>query len=95
MSQLTWLITGCSSGFGEALTLELTKRGDRVVATARNLEAIQHLKSSNVHTLALDVTSSQEEIDKSISTAQGLFGDIDVLVNNAGYLQGGPMEQAR
>ena len=36
----TWLITGCSSGFGQRLALAAAERGDQVIATARNVEAI-------------------------------------------------------
>jgi len=95
MPQLTWLITGCSSGFGEALVSSLNSRGDRVIATARNLEDIEHLKSGNVHTIELDVTSPQSELDQAVSKAQAAFGSIDVLVNNAAYILGGPLEQVR
>ena len=55
MTQLTWLITGCSSGFGEALVLEAVKRGDRVIATARNIDKIAHLKGENVLTRTLSI----------------------------------------
>ena len=39
----TWLITGCSSGFGQRLALAAARRGDRVIAKARNVETIAHL----------------------------------------------------
>ncbi|KAF2868645.1 short-chain oxidoreductase [Massariosphaeria phaeospora] len=95
MSPLSWLITGCSSGFGEALALELVKRGDRIIATARNVDSLEHLRGNNVHTIALDLNNSQEDIDKCIHAAQEAFGGIDVLVNNASYLTGGHLEQVR
>ncbi|PVH94150.1 NAD(P)-binding protein [Periconia macrospinosa] len=93
--QKTYLITGTSSGFGLALVHALLARGERVVATARKLSSISHLEETNpnVRTLELDVTSSQEEIDRVVGEAVGCFGGgIDVLVNNAAYLQGGPLE---
>jgi len=95
MPQLTWFITGCSSGFGEAFVSAISARGDRIIATARNLDDIAHLAGENVHTLELDVTSTQEELNAKISAAQDVFGGINVLINNAGYIQGGPMEQTR
>jgi NADP-dependent 3-hydroxy acid dehydrogenase YdfG len=95
MTQLTWFITGCSSGFGEALVLEAVKRGDRVIATARNIDKIAHLKGENVLTIALNVTASQNCINSCVTEAQNAFGGIDVLVNNVGYIQAGAMEQVR
>jgi NADP-dependent 3-hydroxy acid dehydrogenase YdfG len=95
MAPLTWLVTGCSSGFGECYISSITARGDRVIATARNPEKIAHLQGPNVRVLRLDISSPQEEIDKTVAEALSLFNRIDVLVNNAGYIQGGPVEQVR
>lgn len=79
------LITGCSTGFGRATAIELTKRGYEVVATARRPETIEDL---DVHaTVALDVLS-----DESVASAVAAAGDLDVLVNNAGIGIGGPVE---
>ena len=75
--------------------LEAVKRGDRVIATASNTDEIAHLKGENVLTLTLDVTVSQIDINNCISKAQDAFGSIDVLVNNAGFLLAGTMEQTR
>jgi NADP-dependent 3-hydroxy acid dehydrogenase YdfG len=71
------------------------KRGDRVIATARNIDKIAHLKGENVLTRTLDVTAFQNDINSCVAKAQGAFGGIDVLVNNAGYVQAGAMEQVR
>lgn len=92
MPQLTWFITGCSSGFGEALVLALVQRGDRVVATAREVDAIKHLEGPNVRISSLDVTAPQEQLNGIVQASVTAFGGIDVLMNNAGYIQGGPME---
>ncbi len=86
------LITGCSSGIGEATARRLAKGGWTVYATARRPEAIAQLQSEGCHTLALDVTdegSMQAAVDE-VTRAQGAVG---VLVNNAGYSQGGALEQ--
>jgi NADP-dependent 3-hydroxy acid dehydrogenase YdfG len=85
------LITGCSSGIGEATARRLAGGGWTVYATARRLEAIEHLKAFGCRTLALDVTeeASMRAAVEEVERAQGAVG---VLVNNAGYSQGGAIE---
>ncbi|MBW4695816.1 MAG: SDR family NAD(P)-dependent oxidoreductase [Lyngbya sp. HA4199-MV5] len=52
-----WLVTGCSSGFGKALSTALASRGSRLIATARNPASLGHLPDSDlILKLALDVT---------------------------------------
>lgn len=82
----TWMITGANRGIGLALTMELLRRGDHVVAAARDPwgGALAELAGAHVGqltSLELDVTS-----DRSIAAAkQALDGrPVDVLVNNAG-----------
>jgi NAD(P)-dependent dehydrogenase (short-subunit alcohol dehydrogenase family) len=79
------LVTGAGSGIGRATAEVLTARGHEVVATARRLEALEGLQVAE-H-LALDVTS-----DASVAACVAAAGDIDVLVNNAGITETGPME---
>ncbi|HZR15252.1 MAG TPA: SDR family oxidoreductase [Acidimicrobiia bacterium] len=80
------LITGCSSGIGRATAVELAKRGHEVVATARRPETIEDLDVAM--RLALDVVD-----DASVRAAVAGAGDVDVLVNNAGYGVVGPVER--
>jgi NAD(P)-dependent dehydrogenase (short-subunit alcohol dehydrogenase family) len=79
------LITGCSTGFGRATAVELTKRGHEVVATARRPETLDDLDVAAK--LALDVDDQ-----RSVDAAVGAAGRIDVLVNNAGFGVVGPIE---
>ncbi|MGL4619807.1 MAG: oxidoreductase [Chroococcidiopsis sp.] len=82
-----WLITGCSTGFGRALAEAVLKKGDYLLATARNLEQLQDLIEhypETAKTFRLDVTSPQD-IQAAVETAIAIFGRIDVLVNNAGH----------
>jgi NAD(P)-dependent dehydrogenase (short-subunit alcohol dehydrogenase family) len=83
----TWLITGCSRGLGSALAEAALQRGDRVVATARDVSSLDSLVEKYpgaAIALPLDVTDPQQ-IALVVSTAVGRLGRIDVLVNNAGY----------
>jgi NAD(P)-dependent dehydrogenase (short-subunit alcohol dehydrogenase family) len=80
-----WLITGCSTGFGRELVRVLDARGHRVVATARNPATLEEFQSNpQVLTAALDVTDP-DQIGRAVTEAVTRFGQIDVLVNNAGY----------
>ena len=83
MAQLTWLVTGCSSGFGESFVHAILARGDKVIATGRkSAERLAHLKDSGAAILDLDVTWSQQEIDSTIEKAIEIYGGIDVLVSD-------------
>lgn len=94
MPKQTWLITGCSSGFGELFVRQLTAQGDQVVATGRNADTrLAHLKDTGAAILDLDVTAPQAEIERKFREAWDIYGTIDVLVNNAGYIQCGAMEE--
>lgn len=86
----TIFITGTSSGFGKAASELFASKGWNVVATMRKPDdSFQELK--NVLTLRLDVTK-QETIDSAISEAVKRFGNIDVLLNNAGFAVNGIFE---
>lgn len=84
------MITGSSSGIGKALCYGFHRQGCRVVATARQLEAIADLKAENMLTLALDVTDSAA-VKQGVATVLAREGRIDILVNNAGFGQFGPL----
>ena len=90
-----WFITGCSKGFGRSLAEQALSAGYRVVATARRAEDVEDLASrypDRVLTLALDVTNAVQ-IDAAVASATERFGAIDVLVNNAGYIYLGAIEE--
>lgn len=79
--QLVWLITGCSSGLGEALAQAALRRGDRVIATARGpVSRLAELKKDGAATFEIDVTK-----DFEIADMVAVYGTIDVVVPNAGY----------
>lgn len=92
------LITGCSSGFGLDAAKTLADKGHHVYATmravegrnagpARELRDYQPGAGGSISVHDMDVTS-----DESVAAAVGEMGDVDVLINNAGYGYGGPVE---
>ena len=95
MHRQTWLITGCSSGFGSLFVTEILRRGDHAIATARSLESLESLMEAGASCLQLDVTASQAELDAKIEMAEAMFGPIDIVVNNAGYAEVGILEDSR
>jgi NAD(P)-dependent dehydrogenase (short-subunit alcohol dehydrogenase family) len=84
------LVTGCSTGIGRALGLELAQRGHRVFASARRPEAIADLAARGIDTLALDVNVAPS-IQAAVGAVVAQAGRIDVLINNAGVNYFGPI----
>lgn len=83
----TWFISGCSTGFGRDLAAAVLDRGWRAVVTARDADRVRDLVAGhegNALALSLDVTDV-EQVASAVKAAEGRFGAIDVLVNNAGY----------
>ncbi|MFC9454490.1 oxidoreductase [Streptomyces sp. NPDC056983] len=83
----TWLITGCSTGLGRALTQAVLDRGHNAVITARDAARVQDLADAHPDTalaLPLDVTDPVQ-VTETVKLAEERFGAIDVLINNAGY----------
>jgi len=85
------LVTGCSSGIGRASALRLARGGWTVYATARRPESLAELAQAGCHTLALDVTD-EDSMRAAVETVEQAQGAVGVLVNNAGYSQGGAIE---
>ena len=84
------LITGCSSGIGSALCWAFQSKGYRVVATARQVEQLQKLQAAGMTVMTLDVNDPQA-VKSVVSSVLATEGKIDVLVNNAGFGQFGPL----
>jgi len=91
----SWLITGCSSGFGLEIAKQALARGDRVAATSRDSSKLQELKDLGALTLSLDVNDSDESIQQTVDQVIKEFGKVDILLNNAGYILEGGIEEAR
>ena len=80
-------ITGASKGFGKLWAEALLKRGDKVAASARNIEALQDLKEKygdSILHVKLDV-NNRTEVFEVVEKVEKHFGRIDVLINNAGF----------
>ncbi|KAK0447192.1 hypothetical protein EV421DRAFT_1789303 [Armillaria borealis] len=95
-SQLVWLITGTSTGLGRDLALAALERGEKDIATARarSLHLLADLKEKGAETLELDVTAPLDDLKKVADKAVGIYGRVDVLVNNAGYILVGALEES-
>ena len=87
----TALVTGGSSGIGEATAKLLAANGFTVYAAARRIDRMRHLEQSGVIPLSLDVTDD-ESTQRAVQTIIDAEGSIDVLVNNAGYGSYGAIE---
>ena len=85
------LITGCSSGIGQAAAERLARSGWKVYATARRPEALAHLAEAGCETIALDVLD-EESMQRAVAHVEEAEGAVGVLVNNAGYGQSGAVE---
>jgi NAD(P)-dependent dehydrogenase (short-subunit alcohol dehydrogenase family) len=93
MAQKVWMLTGASRGFGSEIAKAALEAGENVVATARKVEALDHLgKSDNLYKVAMDVTD-EGQVKSAVDAALAHFGRIDVLVNNAGYGLLGAVEE--
>jgi NAD(P)-dependent dehydrogenase (short-subunit alcohol dehydrogenase family) len=91
-------VTGCSSGFGEAIATGFLERGDQVVASMRDpeqappsLRAAKERFGSNFEIVRLDITKPEQRSD-AIGQVLERFGRLDVLVNNAGVASSGSLE---
>ncbi|NOT73529.1 MAG: SDR family NAD(P)-dependent oxidoreductase [Cyclobacteriaceae bacterium] len=91
----TIFITGASRGFGKIWAKAFLKRGDKVAATARNLNDLNDLVKefgSLILPIQLDV-NNRKDVFTAVKKANDHFGSIDVLINNAGYGLFGTVEE--
>lgn len=86
------LITGCSSGLGQATAILLREAGYLTVATARDPSTLEPLAAIGCETLQLDVTDEASRT-ATIADIERRHGPVGVLINNAGYGQYGPLEE--
>ena len=92
IQQRTVVVTGCSSGIGEATAHILRDRGWKVIPTARKAEDLERLRADGFTPVQLDVVdeaSCQRAAQEAFAVANGPIG---ALVNNAGFGQAGAVE---
>ena len=86
----TILITGATSGFGQATARRFVKEGWKVIGTGRRAERLEALAAElgpAFHGIAFDITD-EDATEKALATLPDGFRDIDILVNNAGLALG-------
>ncbi|GAC1520720.1 MAG: SDR family oxidoreductase [Herpetosiphon sp.] len=94
------VITGASSGLGEATARMLSAQGASVVLGARRAERIQALAdelnstAGKVLAVPTDVTDS-DQVQRLVDTAVQRYGRIDVIINNAGLMPHSPLERRK
>ena len=91
-----WLITGCSTGFGRELAKEVLAKGYKVAVASRKTSDIDDIVAAYPNSsiaIQLDVTN-ESEIKSSVAQTMSHFGQIDVLVNNAGIGYFGSIEES-
>lgn len=91
---MQWLITGCSTGLGLDIARAVLRAGEKCIATSRNParspEAMKEIEQLGGVWAKLDVASPSLEND--IKEIVKHHGTADVVVNNAGYAEGGALE---
>lgn len=91
-----WFITGCSTGFGRELAKEVLAAGYRAAVASRNTDDVKDIVEAhpdNAIAVKLDVTKA-DEISAAVEQVKNEFGQIDVLVNNAGIGYFGAIEES-
>ena len=91
-----WFITGCSTGFGRELAKEVLASGYRAAVASRNIDDIKDIVEAypdKAIAVKLDVTQA-DQIAAAVTQVQDAFGQIDVLVNNAGIGYFGAIEES-
>ncbi|KAF8678836.1 short-chain dehydrogenases reductases (SDR) family [Rhizoctonia solani] len=93
LASSVWFITGCSTGMGRHFALTLLSLGQKVIATARNIDRIRDIEQAGAAIMTVDVTWSPEKLKEVATNAIEVYGRVDYLINNAGYTCQGAIEE--
>ncbi|MET8052160.1 oxidoreductase [Streptosporangium sp. NPDC005286] len=85
------LVTGASSGIGMTTALDLLRAGHVVYGAARRVHKMEAIRAAGGHALQMDARS-HEDLDRTVDTVLTQQGRIDVLINNAGTVLHGAVE---
>jgi len=88
-----WFITAAASGFGKAMALEALSRGHRVIVSGRYKSRLAEIETAGADVMVLDVCSPLTEIGRVAKEANEKYGYITHLVNVAGYVLVGAVEE--
>ncbi|MXQ08460.1 SDR family NAD(P)-dependent oxidoreductase [Alphaproteobacteria bacterium GH1-50] len=88
----TVLVTGASSGMGKDFAHRLLKSGYTVFAAARSVDKMQDLKDAGAIVIGMDI-ARDEDITAAVEIIRERTGGVDILINNAGFAQYGPVEE--
>ncbi len=100
LKELTAIITGASSGIGEATALELAGAGVRVMLAARREDRLQALQGKieqlgGVAQIRVTDVTSREDVEGLVADTVQAFGRVDVMFNNAGVMLLSPLEKLK
>ncbi|KAF8529833.1 hypothetical protein JB92DRAFT_2804600 [Gautieria morchelliformis] len=92
---LVWVVTGCSTGFGKEICISALKKDNKVIATCRGDadSRLSDLVAQGATALSLDVAAPFDDIQAFAQKAIGVYGQVDIVCNNAGYVQMGAFEE--
>ena len=86
------LVTGASSGMGKDFAFRLLKDGYTVFAAARSVDKMRDLEEAGAIVIGMDI-ARDEDILAAVETIRERTGGVDILINNAGFAQYGPVEE--
>jgi short-subunit dehydrogenase len=92
MDKKVIMVTGASSGMGKDFALELVKKGHLVYGLARRVKKMEDIVQAGGKAIAMDITD-ESQVQHAVDQVMHEQGNVDVLINNAGFAVYGPVEE--